>query len=298
MGQGGPTTNQPKGVFFVRKCLICGAEYEMPKSRRMACKSCSDAVRDCRQYRFLTIEQRLWGRCYLNGDCWDYGEEKSDGRPRSIMADGRQVPPAHVALWLSGKPRPSPLHSTRRTCSSGNPLCVNPAHLEWAEEAKARGPMWAHMMTPDQLAHYHELKRAKKTQYQRNWRRKVSETGASSVREAKERRAMERVRVATQEAALSGPTVLMPLPSAPPGTPPLDYSKPRPPRAPFVPLVVATEPEPVKPDAHLPWRDDPWVDEPEAPALSPEPSEPVSEPVAKPSALLTLLSGAKIAPVD
>lgn len=138
----------------------------------MTCGPCFDLVTETPP-RYLTLSQRLWGRCYSVGGCWEYGQKKSDGRPVSIMADRRQVPPAHVALFLSGSVRPTPLHSTRHKCN--NPMCVNPDHLEWFEEATPRGPMWAHMMAPDSLARYHELRRAKKAKYQRNYRSKARE---------------------------------------------------------------------------------------------------------------------------
>jgi hypothetical protein len=200
----------------MEKCLLCGAEFERVKSARMACGSCFGKVKDT-QARYLTLEERLWGKCYRKGACWEFGFENENGRPNAIRADRRQVPPSHVALWLSGHARPSPLHVVEHA-HGANAMCVNPEHLRWVEQPKPRGPMWAHLMTPEQLATYHERFSAKRAEYQRNWRRRVKTLGGTkSVRDARNVRDMERTRALLRESSGKGRTPLVPLGDRSPG---------------------------------------------------------------------------------
>lgn len=198
------------------KCLICGAEYELPRNGRMACGACFDKVQDT-QPRYLTLEQRLWGRCYKVGGCWEYGQAKTSGRPSYIMADRRQVPPSHIALHLDGRPRPSLLYAAKHK-HGANPMCVNPAHLEWVEELARRGSIWAQTMTADQLLRYEEIKRATRARHQRTYRRKLADMGgAPSVRAARNERDMMAARAMVHEGAGREPVPLVPLGENSPG---------------------------------------------------------------------------------
>lgn len=256
----------------------------MGKNAQLVCFDCGVRV-GARQARYLTLEERLWGRCYQNGGCWEFGEQKADGRPRYIMADGRQVPPSHVALFLSGSARPSPLHVVEHpTCH--NAMCVRPEHLRWVAQAAARGPMWAHLMTQDQLAHYHELKRANKTRHQRNYRQRLRAAGgAPSVRSARQLRDESEAREALRKNRELTPLVPLAAP------PPVEGWDKR-----TAPGGVAA-PVPAVPD---------FEPEPQPPAVEPQP-EPIPAPVAieapavKPApalGLLASLAGARIADPD
>ena len=198
------------------ECLLCGADFEGVDHGRMVCEPCFDKVTNT-QARYLTLEERLWGKCYKVGGCWEFGIQNENGRPNAIRADRRQVPPSHVALWLSGHARPSPLHVVEHA-HGANAMCINPEHLRWIEQPKPRGPMWAHLMTPEQLATYHERFSAKRAEYQRNWRRRVKTLGGTkSVRDARNVRDMERTRALLRESSGKGRTPLVPLGDRSPG---------------------------------------------------------------------------------
>lgn len=251
------------------KCLLCGAEYEPMSHGLLVCKPCDDRVSN-RPPQLLMAAERLWGKCYQKvteddgAVHWEFSTARPDGRANPIMLDGRQRPAAQVALFLSGQAQPSKDHVVRIKC--GRKLCVKPDHLEWAERLTGSALKWGYGLSYEAIAEMLDAHRGNRAKYQRNYRQKLKRYGVRSMKEITMRELDAR---APSEVAASRVAAAMIEEKA--GTP-----------------------APV----HVPWRDDPWVDEPEAPAFSPEPSEPVSEPVAKPSALLTLLSGAKIAPVD
>lgn len=193
------------------KCLLCSGEYERKSHGRMICAEC-DVRLDRTMPQYQTLGERLWGRCFFRLGCWEFGAAKADGRPNSIRADRRQVPPAHVALHLSGRPRPSALHVVEHA-QAAQPMCINPEHLAWVEMPRPRGQMWAHLMSDEQLREHLERQSAKRAKYQRTWRRHVKDLGGvKSVRQARAEQDMARLRDLTTANVRTTPTPLVPLP--------------------------------------------------------------------------------------
>lgn len=78
------------------------------------------------------VEQRFWAKVARGGpsECWPWvgGATKPRGYGKQRVA-GRDLMATHIALALSGQPRPSAGHQALHSCD--NPRCVNPAHLRW-----------------------------------------------------------------------------------------------------------------------------------------------------------------------
>lgn len=294
-------------------------------NKRLVCRECADKLDDSDARRYLSLAHRLWARCFLgDNDCWEISGGRSSGRPPSIMADRRQIPPAQAALWLSGSPRPSPLHVAHHKFY-GNAFCVRPDHHEWIQATVARGPMWAHLMTPDQLANHLELQRAKKAQYQRTYRRKLKDFGGTrTVREGNNLRDLERARALSADLRENPPPPLTEKEAAMRAMYAAREAAQREAQAlPAPVLVVAPVPVPpsrltdydakyaaeyervtsapavtVKPPS-VASRTAPWRHGiPEAAAPAPEALALELEPLAKPRGLLSLLAAAKVDPAD
>lgn len=165
---------------MVWKCLLCEVEYEPPKSRRLVCAECSEKVLNMPP-QLVPLRERLWGKCYEKDQCWEYGSPRHDGRPSLIMAAKRQHPPAHIALDLSGSPRPSPLHAVYARCL--NKMCVRPEHLEWKERATVAGPLWAHALSRDEILAVIQRQREANAKYRRDHRAKLRRLGARTIGE-------------------------------------------------------------------------------------------------------------------
>ena len=127
-------------------CKLCGAEYEPPKNRCLVCAACSEKALTLPS-QMLSLEQRLWGKCYESDGHWEYGAVESNGRIGRIMLERRQQPAPHVALVLAGRPRPDVRHYARAVCA--NKLCVNPEHLDWMRAERHGTPGWAFGLDPD-----------------------------------------------------------------------------------------------------------------------------------------------------
>lgn len=162
------------------KCLVCGAEYEPLAHRSLVCDICRERVRD-NPGQTLTVQERLWGRCYENGGHWEYGSVRPDGRPNPIMIDRSQRPPAQVALFLNGQAPPSKDHVVRATC--GVKLCVRPEHLEWAERVTGAALRWGHGLSSDDITEMLGAHREARAQYQRNYRKRLKTYGVRKMKD-------------------------------------------------------------------------------------------------------------------
>lgn len=74
----------------------------------------------------VPIEIRLWGRCEIVGDCWEYGGGTSAGGYGQIHWRGKSWRAHRVAYTLAKGDIPSGL-DVLHGCD--NPPCVNPDHL-------------------------------------------------------------------------------------------------------------------------------------------------------------------------
>src|SRR6185436_14709854 len=73
-------------------------------------------------------------------------------------------------------------------------------HLRWIEKRQS-GPMWAHLMSREQIAEFLEKQRATRNRYQKKYRCKLKELGGvRAVREANYAKDVERTK---QERELS-----------------------------------------------------------------------------------------------
>jgi hypothetical protein len=179
-------------------CKLCGVDFKVRWDRSIICVSCFDRV-SATLPQYLSVADRLWGFAVERHGCWEFVKRNVYGRANYIRVDRRQVPPSHVALHLSGSPRPSSRHIVHHA-HGASPLCVNPDHLSWVLPVSDRGTMWTRNLSPDDLARYHEARLAKRAEHQRNWRRRVKKLGGTrSVREARDARDLERAHLSIKK---------------------------------------------------------------------------------------------------
>lgn len=165
------------------KCRICLTEFEPVKPWAICCKPCENRALTL-PGQALTVGERLWGKCYNVGGCWEYNGVSKDGRAAKIMVDRRQRPAAHVALMLTGRPRPSDSHVARQTCS--NRRCVHPDHLEWIEWVGGT-PLWAAGLPEEKASELLEHHRQSRAKNQRDYRERLKKLGARTMSEVAER---------------------------------------------------------------------------------------------------------------
>lgn len=82
-------------------------------------------------------KERFWAKVDRNAerDCWPWLAYRSArGYGYFGLSTKRIVKATHVALTLSGAPRPSERHGALHRCD--NPPCCNPAHLFWGTQAE------------------------------------------------------------------------------------------------------------------------------------------------------------------
>lgn len=89
---------------------------------------------------------RFWSKVAVRGhdDCWEWAAKSKTRGYGVIHVEQRRYYATHVAMLLSGNPRPDGLMILH---SCDNKLCVNPIHLRWGtcaeniQEAAQRGLM-------------------------------------------------------------------------------------------------------------------------------------------------------------
>lgn len=118
-----------------------------------ACRPCRDRAARCRgpARRAISLEARIFGRCRVVGDCWEFEGTPKSLYAGSVMVDGERQPAYRWVLRLSCGECPAG-HEADHSCH--NPKCCNPAHLRWSTVADNRTRMVRHL-TPDarRLAH-------------------------------------------------------------------------------------------------------------------------------------------------
>lgn len=192
------------------KCLICGADFAHQISRSLVCEPCWRRVLDFPS-QSLTIQERLWGKCYERDQHWEYSSQTLEGRPAKLRYERGQVPAAQLALVLSGRPRPSERHMARVHC--GSRACVRPDHLEWMEWIGGRGESWLGGLDANTARELLTHQRTQHAQYQRAYRRRIKELGTPTVRDSVEqRRAQDRQRDGAEIAALRARHTVAPVP--------------------------------------------------------------------------------------
>lgn len=77
---------------------------------------------------------RFWSKVDKSGECWVWTAAKIPPGYGTFTVDNRTYSATHIALTLSGRPRPAPPNNFALHGECTNPSCVNPAHLRWGSQ--------------------------------------------------------------------------------------------------------------------------------------------------------------------
>lgn len=87
------------------------------------------------------IKSRFWRSVRVGNpdECWPWlGDQSQSGHGR-MPVHGKKIQASHIALILSGRPKPSPKSFALHSCD--NPPCCNDAHLRWGTPLENSGDM-------------------------------------------------------------------------------------------------------------------------------------------------------------
>lgn len=116
-----------------------------------------------RYLRGVPVETRLWGRCKVVGECWEYQGNTNRGGYGTLEWRGRKWKAHRVAYTLAKGEIPDGLEVLH---SCDNPPCVNPEHLRVGSQSDNMRDAFGRgrkRFDPAWLASYHERRRAAKT---------------------------------------------------------------------------------------------------------------------------------------